>query len=381
MKRLLIEEKDGQRQYALMEERRLLAYFQEQTGGVESEQIYLGVVDRIVKGMEAAFIRLSKDLMGFLPFSECRERPKSGDKMLVQIKRPPIGEKDAYVTADLSLAGRTLLLTPFSHRIALSKRIEEEAERARLMEIGHRLCPAGCGLVMRQESAAAEEEEISREMALLLEKWQRIQQKAAQAQAPGLLEEREDMLSRILREERGGVEEILCPNPGMLPALSCPIRASESPFVLYNAQAQWEKALRRKVWLDCGGFLVIDKTEALTVIDVNSGKFTGGKTGAEGTFLRLNLEAAREIARLIRLRSMGGIILIDFVDMQSEESREKVSAALAEALRDDPVKTVLHGFTALGLMEMTRKKTEAISPLPPICPRCHGTGFIEEGST
>ncbi|MBQ6804803.1 MAG: ribonuclease E/G [Clostridia bacterium] len=381
MKRLLIQKKGDQRQFALLDEKRLLAFFQEQSGGVESEQIYLGVVDRIVKGMEAAFIRLDKDTVGFLPFSECKQKPRSGDKMLVQVKRPPTGEKAAYVTADISLAGRTVLFTPLLQRITLSKRIEDESERERLLEIGRRICPEKCGLVMRQESAGATEDEISREMQSLWDKWQQIQEKSFHAKAPCLLETREDILGRILREERGGVDEILCDDESALPPAPCPVRICENSFALYNVQSHLEKSLRRKIWLDCGGFLVIDRTEAMTVIDVNSGKFTGGKSGTENTFLKLNLEAAREIARLLRLRNIGGIILIDFVDMQNEESREKVSAALGESLQDDPVKTVLHGFTSLGLMEMTRKKIETqVSPLP-ICPRCHGTGLIEEGLT
>ena len=146
MKRLLIHAQGDQTQYALMDEKRLLAFFQEQASGIESEQIYLGVVDRIVKGMEAAFIRLSKDTVGFLPFSECKQKPKSGDKLLVQVKRPPVGEKAAYMTADISLAGRTVLFTPLLQRITLSKRIEDDSDRARLLEIGKRICPENCGL-------------------------------------------------------------------------------------------------------------------------------------------------------------------------------------------------------------------------------------------
>ena len=136
-----------------------------------------------------------------------------------------------------------------------------------------------------------------------------------------------------------------------MPVQSCP-----NPFDLYNVSAKLEKSLNRKVWLDCGGYLIIDPTEAMTVIDVNSGKFTGSKTGTENTFLKLNLEAAKEIARLLRLRNIGGIVIIDFVDMKTEESREAVRSALEEALKDDPVKAVVHGFTSLGLVEMTRKK-------------------------
>ena len=356
-KQILMEARNGQREIALLDGKRLLAFFQDAGGTVEAEQIYFGVVDRIVKGMEACFVRLGKDQMGFLPFSECKEKPRSGDRLTVQVKKPPIGDKAPYLTADIALAGRYAILTPFTERFSVSQKITAEGERARLKALAARLAPVGCGLVMRTESADATEDETAADINALSAAWREIQEKQKTAQAPCLLKGREDALSRLLRDEHGEISEILTNAPEALPSLPLPVRLCDNPFDLYSVRAKLEKSMQRKVWLDCGGYLIIDKTEALTVIDVNSGKFTGGKSGTEDTFLRLNLEAAKEIARLARLRNMGGILIIDFVDMQSDESRQTVREALEDALRDDPVKAVVHGFTTLGLMEMTRKKS------------------------
>ncbi len=377
-KQLLIEFEGERPALALVRDGRLLSFFPAAPEAeIQAEQVYRGVVDRIVRGMEAAFVRLGGGKMGFLPFSECKARPRSGDTVLVQVKRPPIGEKAASLTQDISLAGRFILLTPLDARCGVSKKIEDDETRGRLLALARRLAPPGMGLVMRTESQAASEEEIAAEAEALLAKWQAIA--ACALPAPCLAAGREDALSRLLRDERGEIAEALTNRPEALPPLPCPVRPCPQPFALYNVAAQWEKAQRRKHWLDCGGFLILDRTEALTVFDVNSGKFTGGKAGAEATFLKLNIEAAREIARLLRLRNLGGIILIDFVDMQSEESRRAVTEALEAALRDDPVKTALHGFTSLGLMEMTRKKTGDIAPVPTSpCPYCHGTGLRED---
>ncbi len=356
-KRLLIEHLGGQAEIALMRDKELLAFFQEHTNQVEAEQIYLGRVDRMVKGMEAAFVKLGGDTVGFLPFSECREKPRSGDKLLLQVKRPPVGEKAAYLTADLSLAGRYVLLTPLTPRCAVSNRIEDAATKTALHDLALRLAPDGMGLVMRAESVGADEAEIVREIQELRSDYESIIAQAARMDGPGLVKGRADALNRLLRDEQGGVDEILTDDPDALPPVPVPVTACETPFALYNVRDKLEKSRQRKVWLPCGGYLIIDPTEAMTVIDVNSGKFTGKKSGAEDTFLKLNTEAAKEIARLLRLRNIGGIVIIDFVDMQSEDSRTAVAQALSDALRDDPVKTVIHGFTALGLMEMTRKKS------------------------
>ena len=357
-KQILVESRGGQREIALMEDGRLLAYFTEAPGRIEAEQIYLAAADRMVKGMEACFVRLVGEQTGFLPFSECKEKPRSGDRFLVQVKKPPVGDKAPYLTQDISLAGRYVILTPLSDRCAVSKRIQDESEKQRLLSLADRLRPAGCGAVMRLESADAEESAIQAEINELWAQWKAIRARAEAMTAPGLLEGRPDALKRLLRDEHGRVDRILADDPDAIPDAPVPVERCENPFDLFSVRAKMEKSLHRKVWLDSGGFLIIDKTEAMTVIDVNSGKFTGLKSGAESTFLRLNLEAAGEIARLMRLRNMGGIVIVDFVDMLSDESRRAVLEKMRAELARDPVKTVIHGFTSLGLMELTRKKTE-----------------------
>ena len=355
-KTVLIRHAEGQREIALMEGKNLLFFCRDGGGGIAAEQIYLGRVDRIVKGMEAAFVRLGGEDMGFLPFSECRERPCSGDLVIVQVKKPPVGEKAAYLTKDIALAGRFALLTPCTERYAVSKKIEDEEARNRLYALASRVAPEGMGLVMRTESADAAEDAVSADVEALKAAWDETLNRRAERSEPGLLKGREDALLRLLRDEHGEIEEILTDRPEEIKNAGIPVHACPSPFDLHNVPAKLEKSMARKVWLDCGGYLVIDPTEAMTVIDVNSGKFTGNKTGTENTFLKLNLEAAKEIARLLRLRNVGGIVIIDFVDMRDEESRAAVREALETALKNDPVKAVVHGFTSLGLVEMTRKK-------------------------
>ncbi len=375
MKQLYIEKASDRLRFAVMEGSRLLSY-QEESSAIQAEQIYLCRADRMMKGMEAIFLQLTREQKGFLPFSECREKPRSGDTFLVQVKKPPIGEKLPYCTRDISIAGHYAILTPFSQRISVSSRIEDAQTKEQLINLGKQIAPEQMGLILRTESADAPKEDIQREIQLLTEKWQRILEKASASSAPCLVEERENTLSTILRDEKGGIEKIIT-HVQDLPTLPCPVQYAEQPFALQNVESKLQKSLSRKIYLPCGGYLIWDRTEAMTVIDVNSGKFTG-KKGAESTFLALNLEAAKEIARLMRLRNAGGIILVDFVDMASEENKNAVQQALSEALRDDPVKCVIHGFTSLGLLEMTRKKTgpSLTSVLP--CPHCRGTGLKEE---
>ncbi len=377
MKQLYVEQKNGKIACAVMEGSSLLSY-QEESSSIQAEQIYLAKADRVLKGMEAIFVRLTPDANGFLPYSECRQKPLSGQQVLVQVKKPPIGEKLAYCTMDVSIAGHLAILTPFSGRISVSSRITDSETTDRLRNIGREAVPENMGLILRTESQTADTALIQEEIASLVEKWHMIQEKAKHAAGPCLIEEKEPLLSCILRDEKGGFEKIIT-NLSAFPFPSaCPVQYAEHPFSLANVERKLEKSLSRKVYLPCGGYLVIDPTEAMTVIDVNSGKFAGKKSGTENSFLSLNKEAAVEIARLIRLRNIGGIILIDFVDMETEESKNAVLQALVEACAKDTSKTVLYGFTALGLLEMSRKKTgPALHSISP-CPHCKGTGLKEE---
>lgn len=377
MKQLYVEQKNGKIACAVMDASSLLSY-QEESGQIQSEQIYLAKADRAMKGMEAIFIRLTKDQNGFLPYSECREKPLSGQTVLVQVKKPPIGDKLAYCTTDISIAGHYVILTPYSQKIAVSSRITDAKASEALRALGEEIAPESMGLILRTESADAQPDEVKAEVQQLLDKWHSIQEKAKNASAPCFLQEKEPLLSCILRDEKGGFEKIFTNLVAFPVPAPCPVQFAESPFTLANVQRKLEKSLSRKVYLPCGGYLIIDPTEAMTVIDVNSGKFTGKKAGTESTFLSLNKEAAKEIARLLRLRNIGGIILIDFVDMQTEDSKAAVLQALQEACNMDTAKCVIHGFTSLGLLEMTRKKTgPALHTVSP-CPHCKGTGLKEE---
>ena len=357
-KQILIQHTpQGKRAMALVEGKKLLAYFEEETG-IQAEEIYLGKIERQMRGMEAAFVDLGNGLTGFLPYAECGAKPRSGMMIQVQVKKPPVGDKLPYLTADIALAGRYVILTPCTRRFAVSQKITEESLRSALLDAAKQIAPPGMGLILRTESQNAAKEAIEREAAALAEGWRALEEEIKAASAPRLLRRRGDILDRILRDEHGTIDGIVTDRPEEITACPLPAQFAPAPFDLYSVDSQREKLNQRRVWLPCGGYLVIDRTEALWVIDVNSGKYQGAKAGAESTFLKLNLEAAREIARLMRLRAMGGIILVDFVDMAAEESRRAVTEEMQRALQDDPVKCVLHGFTHLGLMELTRKKTE-----------------------
>ncbi len=387
MLQLLIQKTGTLTEAALLNDRKLIDYRKEEASGISAEQLYLGVVERVVSGMNAAFVRLNDKENGFLPLNEAKQKLKGGDRVLVQVKKPPVQQKAAYLTQDISLAAETVILLPISAFYSVSKKIEAEAVRAALIKKAKALAPNGMGLVLRSAAAEISEEALTEAVQTLVTRWEAIQALLPTLRPPCLVPQTLTLAERFFRDcEAAGEqidsvvvsEETLCPT-----RLQSIAHVSEHPFDLYAVQEQLKKALSRRVWLKSGGFLVIDPCEALTVIDVNSGKFTGGKAGSEETFLKTNLEAAQEIARLMRLRSMGGIVLADFVDMASEEHREALLSAMQNALKHDPVKCVVHGFTFLGLMEMTRKKSSAAleAEHSMLCPLCGGTGIRQEEHT
>ena len=356
MKRIYVEETDGVCEIALTDGKKLLHYEKEEAGGIHPEQIYLCRVERLMPGLEAAFVRLDETHTGFLPFDACPEKPRGGDMFPVQVRRAPVGEKQANVTRDITLAGRLLILTPYTEKISVSSKIQDKALRQQLKDMAQGILPQGMGAVLRTECASAPREAVAREAEMLAQKWQKAETKAAHGAVCGLLLDRESALVRLLRSEHGEIGPVVSNTE--LPDCPLPCRVQPAPFQLENVRAQWKRAHERKIPLDCGGYLVVDRTEALTVIDVNSGSFKGRKSGAENAFAQLNREAAEECARIIRLRNMGGMILIDFVDMREEENRQEIISLLREKFAQDPVKVTLYGFTALGLMELARKRTE-----------------------
>lgn len=376
-----------QREIAVVEDGRLVEYLLDDTDAQTTEAIYLGRVERVVPGMRAAFIDIGQEKNGFLPLEERNlpeaEKLQSGMAVLVQVKKEAQGSKGAFLSRDISLCGEYTLVMPLNHMIGVSARVTEEADRKALHDLGEAIADGRFGLVMRASALEAGEAAIREEAELLLEQWDGIRKAAPTAHVPSLIHGARTQLDSVLSDYRPrGIDRIHTNIPELAESLKAvaPVTLSSgNPIALMKLDHQRDKALERRVWLHSGGTLVIDPCEAMTVIDVNTAKFTG-KRQLEETILKLNLEACAEIARQVRLRNLSGIILIDMIDMESDESRAQVLTALEAAFAQDRVKTVIHGFTSLGLIEMTRKRSrkplrdEWMKP----CPTCRGSGMIKE---
>jgi len=385
---------------------------------LESEErvvgnIYLGRVENVVRALDAAFVNCGIERNVFLHVSDALEvEPtreqmrhkmeafppitevvKEGDEFLVQVTKGPVNEKGARATRRLALPARHLvLLADGRGRIGVSKKIENEAERARLRALAAKVKPEGFGLIVRTRAEGAEKKDFEADIKFLLKLWRSIQAKARQEKAPALIYEDLSLVFEVLRDifdpkvrsfvvdDKATYDKVLNLLHTLAPELRSRVklyRGEEPIFVHYNIEAEIEKALRRKIWLPHGGYITIDTTEALTAIDVNTGKFTANKS-LEETVLRTNIEAAQEIARQLRLRDIGGIIVIDFIDMENPEHRQQVMTTFREALESDRMRTRIMHITRLGLVEMTRKRTgEGLSQLLQApCPHCDGTGRV-----
>lgn len=378
MSDLLFEQKDGLCRAALLEGGRLLDYLQWEDGaGLDAESLYLASAGLIQKGLKAAFMRLPHGEEGFLPFAEIPEGkiPRPGDVLMVQVKKPPIHGKKAYLSADITLAGHSLVLLLKSKALRLSRRVESEAERARLRALGERLKPGSYGIVLRQSALEETEEALKNELEELVLKADALLLGAKSLSAPCLLHQAPSPLEKLLRDESCPIEKALSNRPEVLHKLGLSEATfCAEPFALYRVEKLLFESRRRKILLPSGASLVLDPCEAALMVDVNSAKNTSTK---QGLALKTNLEAAQHIASLLRLRRVGGMVLIDFIDMETEEERAQVLKALEDALKKDRVKSCVHGFTRLGLMEVTRKKAEEpldAERLRP-CPCCGGTGY------
>ena len=355
MKELLLRTLGGTPALALTKDRRLLEYWNlDEDLAFKAGAVYLGRAGRVMKSLQALFVTLAPGVEGFLPFDELAgaPRPEPGEALLVQVKKPPQGGKAAYLTCDIALPGRYAMLLPRGSHAAASKRVPDKQA---MKQLARRLCPEGMGLVLRASAAAAEKEAIAAEIARLKTGWQDLLDRAGRAMAPALLTPAPGILARLLRDERELPEQVITDDERAARGLGLPTRVHPDPFGLYGVEQQLHQALRRVVRLPSGGQLVLDPCEAALMIDVNTAQ-DGKKAG--DLMLRTNLEAAGEIARLLRLRRAGGIILIDFIGMDTEAQRAVVQSALEEALKEDRITSEVLGFTRLGLMEMTRKKAE-----------------------
>ncbi len=349
--------------------------------------IYMGRVARVLPGMQSAFVEIGLERAAFLHVADIWEhrRPNGeaarpiekilaeGQPLLVQVAKDPIGTKGARLSTQISIAGRLLVYLPHDPHIGISQRIEDEGGRQALRDRLKELLPADekGGFIIRTIAEGAGAEELAADLEYLRHLWRDIRARSLGAQPPELLYQDLSLAQRVLRDMVGAdTAHVLVDSrenfqkmAAFAEAYTPQVRArlehytGERPiFDLYNVEAEIEKALSRRVDLKSGGTLIIDQTEAMTTIDVNTGGFVGQRS-FDDTVFKTNLEAAQAIARQLRLRNLGGIIIIDFIDMESEEHRAAVLEELKRALARDRTRVTLNGFTALGLVEMTRKRT------------------------
>ncbi len=373
--------------------------------------VYLGRVSRVLPGMQSAFVDIGMDRAAFLHVGDIVEargnsspRPiekvlHEGQGILAQVIKDPIGAKGARLSTQISMAGRFLVYLPQETRIGISQKIEDEAERELLRGRLTRILPQDehGGFIIRTMANMAEDDELAADVEYLHTLWDAIQARAENTQAPLLIYQELDLAHRVLRDfSTSDTTRILVDSretytriQGFAEEFTRNVAgkifhyAAERPlFDLYGVEEEIEKALGRRVDLKSGGYLIIDQTEALTTIDVNTGSFTSGRTFDE-TIFKTNLEAAQTIARQMRLRNLGGIIILDFIDMDSPEHKEAVLAELSKALARDRTRMTINGFTSLGLVEMTRKRTrESLTRvLCEPCPTCQGRGQIKTAQT
>ncbi len=378
--------------------------------------VYLGRVVRVLPGMQSAFIDVGLERTAFLHVADIWEERRAngpgsdiarpiekvlseGQNLLVQVLKDPLGTKGARLTTQMSIAGRLLVYLPQEHHIGISQRIEGEAEREQLRQRIQSLVPADepGGFIVRTMAECASDAELCADIGYLRRIWAEIKNRAKNARPPALLHHDLTLAQRLLRDlvtpetarvaidSRENFQKLLNFAREYMPQVSDRLEhyTGERPlFDLFGVEDEIQKALARRVGLKSGGYLIFDQTEAMTTIDVNTGGFVGLKN-FDDTIFKTNLEAALTIARQLRLRNLGGIIIVDFIDMESEDHREAVLGELNKALARDRTRISVNGFTALGLVEMTRKRTrESLAHvLCEPCPTCSGRGEVKTART
>jgi ribonuclease G len=430
-KELIINVEEGETRVALLEDGNLAELFIERGKDADiTGNIYKGRVQRVLPGIQAAFIDIGLKQAAFIYVDDvlrpgdtnCRvnrlvdeengresgivdedefplgggcpieELLREGQEIMVHVAKAPIGTKGPRVTAYVSLPGRFLVLMPFANHIGVSRRIEDESERLRLREVVSRLRSHALGYIVRTAAEGLEEKPLANEMQFLENLWENIQKEFAPAPVPSLVHQELSLCLRAVRDllihevDRLVIDSsrehqnILAFLDSFMPSLKSRVNhydGQEPIFDAYNLEADISRALKRKVWLKSGGYIVIEQTEALVAIDVNTGRYVG-KHNLEETILKTNLEAVKEIAYQIRLRDLGGLIIIDFIDMQKKSNQEKVYNALTEALKKDRSKTHVLPISDMGLVQMTRKRSR--KPLTRMlcepCFYCDGEGYL-----
>ncbi|WP_165312372.1 ribonuclease G [Vibrio ziniensis] len=379
--------------------------------------IYKGKVSRVLPGMQAAFVDIGLDKAAFLhasdivPHTECvaenekqqfqvrdiSELVRQGQDIVVQVVKDPLGTKGARLTTDITLPSRYLVYMPGSAHVGVSQRIESETERNRLKSVVAQYCDENGGFIIRTAAEGADEKELAQDAAFLKRLWTKVMERRAKYKNRSTLYGEPGLSQRIIRDfvgteltsilvdSRLEFENLKEFTSEFVPELTDKLELYEGDkpiFDMYDTENEIQRSLERKVELKSGGYLIIDQTEAMTTVDINTGAFVG-RRNLEETIFNTNIEATQAIARQLRLRNLGGIIIIDFIDMASDDHRKRVLASLDAALSKDRVKTNINGFTQLGLVEMTRKRTrESIEHvLCSTCPTCEGRGAVKTVET
>jgi len=397
--------------------------------------VYKGKVIRVLPGMQAAFVDIGLDRAAFLYVGDIRsdkfdgpqmfmddeesgsdeersseegsETPdevrapiqdliKEGEFLLVQVAKDPLGTKGARITTHISLPGRTLVYMPTLDHLGISRRIEDEGERERLKETVEKLNPNG-GVIVRTAGEGATSDTIASDLEYLGRLWREIQRSYDRRKTLGLIHSEMDVELRALRDLLSEkVDKVIVDDPEVFKKVQSFVgqfipkfknnivlyKEAQPLFDLYEIDLEISRSLDRKIWLKSGGYIVIDEAEALVVIDVNTGRYVG-KKDLEDTILKTNLEAVKEIAHQLKIRNCGGIIIIDFIDMEKDPHKEKVMNALLQELGNDIAKTTITGMSDLGLVEMTRKRIRPslVSTLCEPCPYCDGKGYVKRRAT
>lgn len=394
-KRIIIAERDNIA--AVLENGKVTDFFIHR-GEVLLGDVYLATVDNILPSIDAAFVNVGTDRMGFLHAQDVmgkgtlKEKLTPKQKLIVQVVKEPTGHKGPRVTTEISLPGRFLVLMPYEPGVSVSKKIENSKERARLKAIMNLIKPVGVGVIIRTEAEGQSEADIQEDLEILLEKWNNIITSAETLNPPNLVYRDQDLLYRVIREAcTEDVKEIIVDTAFALSRVQNILqnwhmnknvdvtlyKGTEPLLVAYDIHKEIKAALNIKVNMPSGGYLFIQQTEALTVIDVNSGKFTSSSTQDE-TILKTNIEAVHEIARQLRLRNIGGMVIVDFIDMMSRADKLAMMEELEIALEPDKAKPQVGQLSDLGLVELTRhRQGQSLSEIfTKKCPHCQGTGYF-----
>lgn len=391
MLEILINKEDNKKNIALLENRRLLEYYIDEENSNRNEgNVYVGIVKNVIKGMQAAFVDIGTEKNSFIHLKDILDKIdeknlenittnndkinitdviKEGQRLLVQVKKDSNLQKGARVSTHINLPSKYIALMPNTDIITVSQKIEDKKEQERLIKLVKENLSPENGAIIRT-SAAGKNQEIIEDIKNLEKRWKEIQSKFKNdkdskpkliLKANGIFEKMiidlpEKSVKKITTNSKEEYNNIMQFNKinNYLSGTDIVLKEKEDVFDIYDVKKEISKLENRKIWLKCGGFITIDKTEALTAIDVNTGKYTGNKS-VEDTVFKVNKEATVEIAKQLRLRDIGGIIIIDYIDMKNEKNKEEIQTLLGEKLKLDRAKTQVEGFTRLDLMELTRK--------------------------